>query len=55
MGNVNEYSLRLGESLEHATLFATIAQPTLVARVIEAQLGDSKVETIKARIQLEKE
>ncbi|XP_028085075.1 uncharacterized protein LOC114286178 [Camellia sinensis] len=53
--DVNEYSLWLSESLEQATLFATIAQPTLVAKVTEAQLGDLQVETIKGRIQLGKE
>ncbi|XP_028095812.1 uncharacterized protein LOC114295704 [Camellia sinensis] len=55
LGDVNEYSLRLGESSEQATFFTTITQLTLVARVIEAQLGDPEVETIKGRIQLGKE
>ena len=40
MGDIGEFDLDLAESEGHATLFSVCAQPTLLSRVIEAQLQD---------------
>ncbi|XP_028119859.1 uncharacterized protein LOC114317348 [Camellia sinensis] len=55
MGDANEFDLQLGESSKNATLFTVIAQPTLVTRAVEAQLGDPEVDLIEEKISKGKE
>ncbi|XP_028075715.1 uncharacterized protein LOC114277955 [Camellia sinensis] len=53
--DVSEFDLQLHESSEQPILFNTMAQPTLVVLVLEAQLGDPEVDVIRKRICQEKE
>ncbi|XP_028064412.1 uncharacterized protein LOC114267575 [Camellia sinensis] len=55
MGDISEFDLQLHESIEKATLFTVITQPTIVTQVVEAQNDGLKVETIRERISKGKE
>ncbi|XP_057493150.1 uncharacterized protein LOC130778637 [Actinidia eriantha] len=48
--DIGEYDLLLGETDEFATLFTLSAEPSIINRVIEAQLQDVEAKTICDRI-----
>ncbi|KAL7234493.1 hypothetical protein ACSBR1_017992 [Camellia fascicularis] len=53
--NISEFGLQLRESVEQASLFTAIAQPTLFTGVVEEQKSDQEVKTIRERISKGKE
>ncbi|XP_028077260.1 uncharacterized protein LOC114279213 [Camellia sinensis] len=50
LGTLGEFNLNLGKSVESASLFTVVAQPTLVNRVLEAQRDDLEVEILREKI-----
>ncbi|GFS33035.1 hypothetical protein Acr_00g0025910 [Actinidia rufa] len=50
LDQLGEFDLEVGRSVAHATLFAVVAQPTLLSQVIEAQQSDKEAVSFRVRV-----
>ena len=51
---LRDFDVHLAEANDRATLFAFVAQPTLLSRVLEAQQSEYKIESLQSHISRDK-